>query len=99
MLLFATDFIYQDSKDNSQLGRLCDEYASKSIKMTAFFVNFILLSTGQAMIGSALEFHKTGHLVSFLAIKLPFVDEESVWGFNCNIILQTVSRIAFRSYI
>lgn len=49
-----------------------------------------MLSTGQAMIGSAIEFHKTGHLVSFLAIQLPFIDEDCVWGFHLNLMLQTV---------
>ncbi|XP_055317947.1 uncharacterized protein LOC129576629 [Sitodiplosis mosellana] len=41
------------------------------------------------MIGSMLEFMKTGHLVSFLAIKLPFIDEDLVWGFHLNLMIQT----------
>lgn len=87
--MFATDYIYMDKKDNSKHGQLCEEYGMKSIKMTVIFITFILLSTSQAMIGSAIEFHKTGQLVSFLALKLPFIDEDVVWGFHLNLALQT----------
>lgn len=89
ILLFATDYIYPDKKDNSKFFKLCDYYGRKSIKMTILFINFILLSTGQAMIGPMLEFMKTGHLVTFLAIKLPFIDEDVLWGFHLNLMIQT----------
>lgn len=89
ILLFATDHIYPDKKDNTKFNRLCDYYGKKSIKMTILFVNFILLSTGQAMIGPMLEFMKTGHLLTFLAIKLPFIDEDVLWGFHLNLMIQT----------
>lgn len=78
-----------DKKENSKLGQLCEEFGTKSIKMTISFVVFIIVSTAQAMTGSMIEFHKTGQLVSFLAIKLPFIDEDVVWGFHLNLMLQT----------
>lgn len=89
ILLFATDYIYPDKKDGSKLNQLCDYYGKKSIRMTILFMNFILLSTAQAMIGPMLEFMKTGHLITFLAIKLPFIDEDVVWGFHLNLMIQT----------
>lgn len=89
ILFFATDYIYPDKKGNSKFDELCDQYGRKSIKMTILFVNFILLSTGQAMIGPMLEFMKTGHLITFLAIKLPFIDEDNVLGFHLNLMIQT----------
>lgn len=61
--------------------------------MTMIFVAFIMLSTGQAMIGPAIEFIKTGDLITFLAIKLPFIDEESVWGFHLNLGIQTLIKL------
>lgn len=88
-MMFATDHIYPDYRDNSKLNQLCDKYGKKSIKLTIVFLNFILLSTAQAMLGPMLEFAKTGHLVTFLAIKLPFIDEDSVWGFQFNLMIQT----------
>lgn len=89
ILLFATDHIYMDTTDNSKLNQLCDVYGMKSIKMTILFMNFIMISTAQAMIGPMLEFMKTGHLITFLAIKLPFIDEDLVWGFHLNLALQS----------
>lgn len=89
MLLFATDYIYMDTKTNGKLYQLCDSYGTKSIKMTIFFVGLLLLSTAQAMVGPMLEFIKTGELVTFLAIKLPFIDESVVWGFHLNLALQS----------
>ncbi|XP_031626433.1 uncharacterized protein LOC116342813 [Contarinia nasturtii] len=89
ILLFATDFIYPDTKEDTKLNNLCDFYGKKSIRMTILFMNFILLSTAQAMIGPMLEFMKTGHLITFLAIKLPFLDEDVVWAFHLNLMLQT----------
>lgn len=37
------------------------------------------------MIGPMLEFMKTGQLVTFLAVKIPFIDEDLVWGFHLNL--------------
>lgn len=89
IIYFATNHIYPDYKDNSKLNRLCDEYGRKSIKLAIIFMNLILLSTVQAMIGSMIECIQTGHFVSFLAIKLPFIDEDFVWGFHLNLMIQT----------
>lgn len=89
ILLFATDHIYPDKKDSSRFNELCDQYGRKSIKMTILFVIFILLSTGQAMIGPMLEFMKTGHLITFLGIKLPFIEEDNMLGFHLNLMIQT----------
>lgn len=88
-MLFATEYIYMDSKDSGKLYQLCDSYGTKSIEMTILFLSFILFSTAQAMIGPMLEFMKTGELVTFLAIKLPFIDESVVWGFHLNLALQS----------
>lgn len=77
-----------DKKDNSKLNQLCEAYGTKSIKMTILFINFILISTAQAMTGSMIEFMNTGQLVSFLALKLPFIDEDVVWGFHLNLAMQ-----------
>lgn len=87
--MFATDYIYPDNRDNTKWNELCDLYGKKSIKMTILFVSFILLSTAQAMIGPMIEFMKTGNLITFLAIKLPFINEDIVWGFHLNLALQT----------
>lgn len=87
--MFATDYIYPDDRDNTKWNELCDLYGKKSIKMTILFVSFILLSTAQAMIGPMIEFMKTGNLITFLAIKLPFINEDIVWGFHLNLALQT----------
>lgn len=89
ILYFATDYIYPDKKDNSKFYQLCDQYGRKSIKMTILFINFVLLSTGQAMIGPMLEFMKTGQLITFLALKLPFIDEDNTLGFHLNLTIQT----------
>lgn len=89
MLLFAVDYIYKDKNDETKLGNLCNFYGIKSLKMTILFLVFIILSTMQAMIGPAIEFHKTGNLVTFLALKLPFIDDDSVWGFHLNVFIQT----------
>lgn len=83
--MFATDYIYMDSKDTGKLYQLCDTYGTRSIKMTITFLSFILFSTAQAMVGPMIEFMKTGELVTFLAIKLPFIDEDVVWGFHLNL--------------
>lgn len=89
ILLFATDSIYKDKKDDTKLNRLCDYYGRKSIKMAILFTAFILLSTGQAMIGPMLHLHQTGELVTFLALKLPYIDGDLVWGLHLNIAIQS----------
>lgn len=89
ILLFAADYIYPEKKDNTKFNQLCDFYGRKSIKMTILFMCFIMLSTAQGMIGPILEYSKTGILITFLALKLPFIDEDSVWGFHLNVAIQT----------
>lgn len=90
ILLFATDYIYMDYKNNSKLYQLCNSYGMRSIKMTIIFLSIIFFSTSQAMIGPMLEFMKTGELVTFLAIKLPFIDESNVLGFHLNLAIQSM---------
>lgn len=41
------------------------------------------------MIGPMIEYSKTGILVTFLALKLPYIDEDLVWGFHLNVAIQT----------
>lgn len=89
ILLFATDSIYPDENGDTRFDRICDHYGRKSINMTILFTAFILLSTGQAMIGPIMKFFQTGELVTFLALKLPYIDENLVWGLHLNIAIQS----------
>lgn len=56
--------------------------------MTILFVAFIMVSTLQAAMGPAIALHKTGEMVTLLATKLPFISDDSVWGFQLNLIIQ-----------
>lgn len=89
ILFFTVDHIYKDEMNDTKFDHLCNFYGTKSLKMTVLFMLFILVTTGQAMIGPAIEYHKTGVLVTFLALKLPFIDDNSILGFHLNVAIQT----------
>lgn len=57
--------------------------------MVVLFTAFIVLATGQAMIGPMIRFIQTGEFVTFLAVKLPFIDDDLVWGLHLNVAVQT----------
>lgn len=88
IFLFATETIYKDKKVETKFDRLCDNYGMKSINTVFCFVALIVLSTGQAMIGPLIRFFQTGELTTFLAVKLPFIDDDLVWGLHFNIAVQ-----------
>lgn len=90
LTMFSGKNIYPNNNENTKFNRLCHRRVHDLIKNTFIIIPVILFAYGMILIGPSYAYLCKGLLVTPLATKLPYTDEESERTFFINMAHQSV---------